>query len=54
MLFDLISDAREKMTQGEETRRDYDRLVKDMVLSGNTIAKRSITSDASDDDIADS
>ena len=47
-LFDLISDVRVKMDSDEAIRREYDSLIKEMVLSSSGAMqhqKRSIVSD---------
>ena len=53
-LFDLISDVRVKMDSDEAIRREYDSLIKEMVLSSSGAMqhqKRSIVSDQSDDEL---
>ena len=56
MLFDMISDVRSKLESDEAIRRDYDGLIKDMVLLGSGSAlpqRRQTMSDVSDDDAAE-
>ena len=52
----MISDVRTKLQSDEAIRRDYDSLIKDMVLLGSGSAlhqRRQTMSDVSDDDAAE-
>ena len=52
----MISDVRAKLESDEAIRRDYDSLIKDMVLLGSGSAlpqRRPTMSDVSDDDAAE-
>ena len=52
----MISDVRTKLESDEAIRRDYDSLIKDMVLLGSGSAlpqRRQTMSDVSDDDAAE-